>query len=85
MGSFLFSGEEVEKPISLLSGGEKARVALAKLSMDQDNFLILDEPTNHLDIDNKEDDYGTVKVIDRNKISNGSDEEEISTPRRRRV
>ena len=54
MGSFLFSGEDVEKPISLLSGGEKARVALAKLSMDQDNFLILDEPTNHLDIDNKE-------------------------------
>lgn len=54
LGSFLFSGEDVEKPISLLSGGEKARVALAKLSMDQDNFLILDEPTNHLDIDNKE-------------------------------
>ncbi|EOT47161.1 MULTISPECIES: ABC-F family ATP-binding cassette domain-containing protein [Enterococcus] len=54
LGSFLFSGEDVEKPIGLLSGGEKARVALAKLAMDHDNFLMLDEPTNHLDIDNKE-------------------------------
>ncbi|MGK0550798.1 ABC-F family ATP-binding cassette domain-containing protein [Enterococcus faecalis] len=54
LGSFLFSGDDVEKTIPLLSGGEKARVALAKLSMKRDNFLILDEPTNHLDIDNKE-------------------------------
>ncbi|MGX7196529.1 ABC-F family ATP-binding cassette domain-containing protein [Enterococcus olivae] len=54
LGGFLFSGEDVEKPITLLSGGEKARVALAKLAMNRENFLILDEPTNHLDIDNKE-------------------------------
>ncbi|MDT2296755.1 ABC-F family ATP-binding cassette domain-containing protein [Enterococcus faecium] len=54
LGTFLFSGEDVEKPIPLLSGGEKARVALAKLAMNKENFLILDEPTNHLDIDNKE-------------------------------
>ncbi|WP_080145662.1 ABC-F family ATP-binding cassette domain-containing protein [Marinilactibacillus piezotolerans] len=54
LGSFLFSGEDAEKSIASLSGGEKARVALAKLAMDKNNFLILDEPTNHLDIDSKE-------------------------------
>ncbi|GMA46733.1 ABC-F family ATP-binding cassette domain-containing protein [Tetragenococcus muriaticus] len=54
LGSFLFSGEDVDKSISQLSGGEKARVSLAKLAMEQKNFLVLDEPTNHLDIDNKE-------------------------------
>lgn len=54
LGSFLFSKEDVEKTIPLLSGGEKARVALAKLAMERNNFLILDEPTNHLDIDSKE-------------------------------
>lgn len=54
LGQFLFSGNDVEKTIPLLSGGEKARVALAKLAMNKENFLILDEPTNHLDIDNKE-------------------------------
>jgi len=54
LGSFLFSGDDVEKVVSTLSGGEQARVALAKLSMEKNNFLILDEPTNHLDIDSKE-------------------------------
>ncbi|MDN6731753.1 MAG: ATP-binding cassette domain-containing protein, partial [Atopostipes suicloacalis] len=54
LGSFLFSGEDVEKSIASLSGGEKARVSLAKLALEQDNFLVLDEPTNHLDIDSKE-------------------------------
>lgn len=54
LGSFLFSGEDVEKSIHSLSGGERARVALAKLALEKNNFLVLDEPTNHLDIDSKE-------------------------------
>lgn len=54
LGNFLFSGDDVEKTVQSLSGGERARVALAKLAMEKNNFLVLDEPTNHLDIDSKE-------------------------------
>lgn len=64
LGSFLFKGDEVFKPLNKMSGGERARVSLLKLMLDGSNFLLLDEPTNHLDSASREQLEDTLKNYD---------------------
>ncbi len=74
LGAFLFSGDDILKPISVLSGGEKSRLALLKIMLTDTNFLILDEPTNHLDIKTKDifqeallQYHGTVAIVSHDR------------------
>ena len=74
LGQFLFQGDDVFRPIRTLSGGERGRVALAKLALGGANFLLLDEPTNHLDIDSQEilqnvlaDFAGTILLVSHDR------------------
>lgn len=79
LGSFRFQGEEVFKSLNVLSGGEKVRLALAKLMLRHDNFLVLDEPTNHLDVYGKEALEKALKEFDGSVLFVSHDRYFVST------
>jgi len=64
LGAFMFSGDDVDKPVKVLSGGEKARVALARLLVKPGNLLLMDEPTNHLDLASSESLAASLNTFD---------------------
>ncbi len=74
LGTFLFSGDDIHKPVSVLSGGEKSRLALLNIMLLDTNFLILDEPTNHLDLKTKDifqnaliNYHGTIAIVSHDR------------------
>ena len=74
LGAFQFSGDDVEKKIRALSGGEKTRLVLARMLLDPPNFLVLDEPTNHLDLATKE------MLVDVTQRVRGHDDVRVARP-----
>ena len=87
LASFLFKGDEVFKPLSKMSGGERARVSLLKLMLKGSNFLLLDEPTNHLDASSREElektllDYsGTMLIVSHDRYFINKIAEQNFTP-----
>ena len=75
-GAFQFSGDDIDKRIRALSGGEKTRLVMARMLLDPPNFLVLDEPTNHLDLATKE------MLIDALQRLRGHDAVRVARPRR---
>ena len=91
LGGFLFSGDDVDKPVRVLSGGERTRLAVARMLLRPSNTLLLDEPTNHLDLDSKdvlldalEDFGGTLIFVSHDRYFVDKLATKIDRDRRRR-